>query len=136
MPLCIRLKKKKFFLKPFCECYCLNVIVNIDSSLNASVNTNLNITCSTFFFVHMQALNEKLKLMGRAKKSFSRWSLGLDSIALWSTKVFWKNFKSSPAPLSYMLNTIQDGPCRWRVEEAKKPPLSHTYSKFVMLIPQ
>ena len=96
-------------MKPFCECYCLNVIVNIDSSLNASVNTNLKITCNTFFFVHMQALNEKLKLMGRAKKSFSRRLQGLGSIALWSTKVFWKNFKSSLALCSTYLILFRMG---------------------------
>ena len=66
------------------ERYCLNIIVNISSfsPLNTSVNTILK-----YYYKH--ALNKKLKLMGGAKKFFTKKLLGhetFSSMIPWATK--------------------------------------------------
>ena len=55
-----------FTYKHVSEFHCFNITVNINcfSVLDITVNTILNITLSTYLFVHIEALNEKLKLMG------------------------------------------------------------------------
>ena len=54
-----------FTYKHVSEFHCFNITVNINcfSILDITVNTILNITLSTYLFVHIEALNEKLKLM-------------------------------------------------------------------------
>ena len=45
------------------------------------LNTNLSITLSTFLFAHMQALNQKLELMGEIMKHFSKKLLSLENLS-------------------------------------------------------
>ena len=70
--------------------YCLNINVNI-SSFSPLIN-NVNTTLKYF---HKQALNKKLKLMGRAMKYFTKKFWAMDYLALWSPGLrnnFWKNY--------------------------------------------
>ena len=73
-----------FLYKHISEYYCLNIIVNINSFSisDITVNTIMDIILSTSFFVPIQVLNKKLKLMGGAMIFFFR-------------KSYWEGLKQS-----------------------------------------
>ena len=98
-------------MEHYCEYYYFSIIVNIKSSStwNIIVKTTQNINSDTFSFIHMQVLNQKIKLTGGAIKSFSKKILGyenLSSVVLLAMKQFWKNLKDALEPLpTYLMYT-------------------------------
>ena len=84
-----RAKNTRGFLENLFEYYFLNIIVNVNfvSDLNITLSTTLK-------YYHKQAINKKLKLMGRAMKYFAKNLLGheiFSSMVSWATKFCLKN---------------------------------------------
>ena len=83
---------KKYFFENLIEYYFLNII---DIIVNVNFYSDLNFTVSTTLkYHHKQALNRKLKLVGRTMKYFLEKLLGheiFSSMVSWATKFFKKN---------------------------------------------